>query len=78
MSLNTLNRHWQLPAWRLRCRRSRGGVKLTYLPFLIKALSIALKDFPEINATFSENQESVIQVVYEALSCKCMRPYATK
>jgi pyruvate/2-oxoglutarate dehydrogenase complex dihydrolipoamide acyltransferase (E2) component len=55
-----------------------GGVKLTYLPFLIKALSIALKDFPEINATFSENQESVIQVVYEALSCKCMRPYATK
>jgi len=40
---------------------SQQGVKLTYMPFLIKALSLALHEYPEINATFSSDQEHVIQ-----------------
>ena len=40
---------------------SRQAVKLTYMPFLIKALSLALHDYPEINATFSSDQGHVIQ-----------------
>lgn len=39
---------------------AKGGVKITYMPLLIKALSLALHDFPEINATFSSDQEHVI------------------
>jgi pyruvate/2-oxoglutarate dehydrogenase complex dihydrolipoamide acyltransferase (E2) component len=30
------------------------GVKLTHLPFLIKALSMALKKFPVMNSTVDE------------------------
>jgi len=38
------------------------GTKLTYMPILIKALSVALTDFPEINAKFSKDMEEVIHV----------------
>lgn len=31
------------------------GVKVTYLPFLIKAVSLALKDYPLMNSTVNEN-----------------------
>ncbi len=35
------------------------GVKMTYLPFMIKAVARALKDVPAVNATFDEAAEEV-------------------
>jgi pyruvate dehydrogenase E2 component (dihydrolipoamide acetyltransferase) len=44
---------------------SRKGVKLTYLPFIIKACVAALKEFPTLNATVDdERQEVVLRHVY--------------
>ena len=36
------------------------GAKLTYMPFLIKALSVALADFPRVNAQFGKDEASVL------------------
>ncbi len=36
------------------------GVRLTYLPFIIKALVPALKEFPYVNASFDEQSGSII------------------
>jgi len=36
------------------------GVKLTYMPFVIKAAVLALKDFPLFNASFDDASEEII------------------
>jgi pyruvate dehydrogenase E2 component (dihydrolipoamide acetyltransferase) len=36
------------------------GVKLTYMPFVIKAAVLALKDFPMFNASFDDSSEEII------------------
>ena len=36
------------------------GAKLTYLPLLLKALSLALLDFPRVNASFGADGSSVV------------------
>jgi 2-oxoisovalerate dehydrogenase E2 component (dihydrolipoyl transacylase) len=33
---------------------AKAGVKLTYLPFIVKAITRALKDFPIVNSTFDD------------------------
>ncbi|CAB3382486.1 Hypothetical predicted protein [Cloeon dipterum] len=38
----------------------RGGVKLTYMPFLIKAASLALKHFPVINSSVDSECQNII------------------
>jgi len=45
----------ELVALRARLKKSaeKRGVKLTYLPFMIKALSVAFRDFPNVNATMN-------------------------
>ncbi len=40
------------------------GVKLTYLPFIIKALSITLKEFPIFNSSYDQKEESIIYKKY--------------
>jgi pyruvate/2-oxoglutarate dehydrogenase complex dihydrolipoamide acyltransferase (E2) component len=35
------------------------GARLTYMPIIIKALSVALEDFPEINATLSPDHSTI-------------------
>lgn len=41
------------------------GIKLTYMAFIIKAVTIALKEFPVINASFdSENDQMVLKHFY--------------
>ncbi len=41
------------------------GVKLTFLPFILKAVSIALKEFPMLNASLDEaTQELVLKKYY--------------
>lgn len=36
------------------------GIKLTYLPFIVKVLIAALRQFPELNASFDEEKEEII------------------
>jgi pyruvate dehydrogenase E2 component (dihydrolipoamide acetyltransferase) len=36
------------------------GIKLTYMPFIIKALVTALKEFPELNSELDEDAEEII------------------
>lgn len=36
------------------------GIKLTYLPFVIKALTAALREFPYLNASLDEENEQII------------------
>ena len=36
------------------------GVKLTYLPFVMKAASLALREFPYVNSTLDEEREEIL------------------
>ncbi len=36
------------------------GVKLTYLPFIVKAVAIALKEYPDFNAYFDNDRNEII------------------
>jgi len=38
---------------RLKRRAEKDGIKLTYLPFIIKACSVAFREFPNVNATMN-------------------------
>ncbi|MFX0092360.1 MAG: dihydrolipoamide acetyltransferase family protein [Candidatus Hodarchaeota archaeon] len=41
------------------------GIKITYLPFIIKAIIASLKEFPQLNASLDdENQEIIIKGYY--------------
>ena len=40
------------------------GVRLTYLPFIIKALSIALKEYPVFNSVYDKANEKIIYKKY--------------
>jgi pyruvate dehydrogenase E2 component (dihydrolipoamide acetyltransferase) len=40
------------------------GVKLTYLPYIVKALVSALKDFPVLNASLDEENQEIIYKHY--------------
>ena len=40
------------------------GIKLTYLPFIVKALSIALQEFPIFNSTYDKVNEKIIYKKY--------------
>ncbi|DAZ94802.1 TPA: hypothetical protein N0F65_002415 [Lagenidium giganteum] len=44
------------------------GVKLSYMPFIIKAASLALKYHPELNATVSECQTQVTHIAAHNIS----------
>lgn len=47
---------------RLKAAAADRGIKLTYLPFMIKALSVAFRDFPNVNATMdSERYELTVR-----------------
>ena len=38
------------------------GIKVTYLPFFIKAASVALKEFPQVNACFDEISREIVEM----------------
>jgi pyruvate dehydrogenase E2 component (dihydrolipoamide acetyltransferase) len=40
------------------------GIKLTYLPFIVKVLIAALRKFPELNATFDEEKQELVLKKY--------------
>jgi pyruvate dehydrogenase E2 component (dihydrolipoamide acetyltransferase) len=49
---------------RLKPKAEEAGVKLTYMPFVLKALVAALKDHPELNAELREDEEVIVQKHY--------------
>jgi pyruvate dehydrogenase E2 component (dihydrolipoamide acetyltransferase) len=48
----------------LKVQATEKGVKLTYLPFIIKALLAAIKDHPLINAMLNDEDEEIIVKKY--------------
>lgn len=50
------------------------GAKLTYMPFFVKAASNALKEFPIVNSSFDEPNESVIYKSYHNISIAMHTP----
>lgn len=44
------------------------GIKLSFMPFMIKAASLALKQYPSLNATVSEDETSVTYVAAHNIS----------
>uniref|UniRef100_A0A182JCK5 Dihydrolipoamide acetyltransferase component of pyruvate dehydrogenase complex n=1 Tax=Anopheles atroparvus TaxID=41427 RepID=A0A182JCK5_ANOAO len=53
---------------------TRLGIKLTYMPFFLKAASNALLQFPILNSSFDEANESVILKAYHNISVAMQTP----
>lgn len=49
---------------RMKTKAAAYGVKLNYLPFIIKALVAALKQHPRLNATFDEAAQEIVEKHY--------------
>ncbi|RQG94101.1 dihydrolipoamide acetyltransferase family protein [Natrarchaeobius chitinivorans] len=45
---------------RLKPRAEEQGIRLTYLPFIMKAVAAALSEFPEMNAVIDEANEEIV------------------
>lgn len=52
----------ELVNYRKECKElaERKGVKLTYLPFVIKAVISALKDFPSLNSSLDDSKNEIV------------------
>lgn len=44
------------------------GIKLSFMPFIIKAASLALKQYPNLNATVSADETSVTYIAAHNIS----------
>lgn len=53
---------------------ARHGIKLTYMPFFLKAASNALLQHPILNSSFDESSESVIYKTYHNISVAMQTP----
>jgi len=49
---------------KLRDRADQQGIKLTYMPFIIKAIIAALKEYPELNTELDEENEEILYKQY--------------
>ncbi|SFC14608.1 pyruvate dehydrogenase E2 component (dihydrolipoamide acetyltransferase) [Halobiforma haloterrestris] len=45
---------------RLKPRAEEKGIRLTYMPFIVKAVVAALKEYPEMNAVIDEDNEEIV------------------
>ncbi len=54
---------------RLKPAAEKAGIKLTYLPFIFKAATTALKAFPNLNSSFDEATQEIVQKQYYNLGC---------
>lgn len=75
--VKSMNAAWQVPHFgycdevrmdglidlrqRLKGEADRRGLKLSYMPMMIKATSLALRQFPELNATVDAEATEIIQ-----------------
>ncbi|XP_058836235.1 lipoamide acyltransferase component of branched-chain alpha-keto acid dehydrogenase complex, mitochondrial [Topomyia yanbarensis] len=58
----------------LKAEAQAQGIKLTYMPFFVKAASNALKQFPILNSTFDEANERLIYKSYHNISIAMHTP----
>ncbi|RQG93267.1 2-oxo acid dehydrogenase subunit E2 [Natrarchaeobius halalkaliphilus] len=49
---------------RLKPRATERGIRLTYMPFITKAVVAALEEFPELNAVIDEDEEEIVYREY--------------
>ena len=54
---------------RLKPAAEKAGVKVTYLPFIFKAVASALKAFPNVNSSFDEATGEVVHKRYYNIGC---------
>ncbi len=54
---------------RLKPTAEKAGVKITYLPFIFKAVASALKAFPNVNSSYDEASGEVVHKQYFNLGC---------
>jgi 2-oxoisovalerate dehydrogenase E2 component (dihydrolipoyl transacylase) len=54
---------------RLKPVAEKAGVKLTYLPFIFKAVASALKAFPNVNSSLDEATQEVVHKQYFNIGC---------
>lgn len=54
---------------RLKPAAEKAGVKVTYLPFIFKAVASALKAFPNVNSSYDEAAGEVVQKRYYNIGC---------
>jgi pyruvate dehydrogenase E2 component (dihydrolipoamide acetyltransferase) len=50
---------------KLKPEAEKRGLKITYMPFIMKAAAIALKEFPDLNATLLEENGQPTEIVYK-------------
>lgn len=50
------------------------GVKLTFLPIILKAISVALQGFPEINSMLSDDESEILQHKHHNLGVAMATP----
>uniref|UniRef100_A0A182QQF0 Dihydrolipoamide acetyltransferase component of pyruvate dehydrogenase complex n=1 Tax=Anopheles farauti TaxID=69004 RepID=A0A182QQF0_9DIPT len=58
----------------LKAEAARHGIKLTYMPFFLKAASNALLQYPILNSSFDEAAESVVYKSYHNISVAMQTP----
>lgn len=54
---------------RLKPAAEKAGVKITYLPFIFKAVASALKAFPNVNSSYDEATGEVVHKRYYNIGC---------
>ncbi len=54
---------------RLKPAAEKAGVKITYLPFIFKAVASALKAFPNVNSSYDEATGEVVHKQYFNIGC---------
>ena len=54
---------------RLKPAAEKAGVKITYLPFIFKAVASALKAFPNVNSSYDEQSGEVVHKRYYNIGC---------
>ena len=50
---------------KLKAKAEAKGMKITFMPFIAKAVVIALKEFPQLNATLLEDNGTPTEIVYK-------------
>lgn len=50
---------------KLKAKAEQMGTKITFMPFIVKAATIALKEFPELNASLVEENGHPTEIVYK-------------
>ena len=59
---------------RAKVRAEKKGIKLTYLPFIIKAVVAGLKSWPALNASLDEETQEIVRKFYYHLGIAAQAP----